>query len=274
MKKTRSDRSHAGHRQQTQLTFKSPDPMDDNEFRKRAFSEPRTEDPELHEAARGNSARQRLMQEIAELEEHISATLSTVSAPSGLADRLKQQIEPTPSGKRGLMRFFAVAATVAAVAAITLIPDPANRPSAGDVAFHDDLVAHLHDEAPVYDGNASSRWAEVSGVLAAAGLASTGDGSWTDSSAALRTADLKFARHCDLGEAGRGVHIVLEGEHGPVSVILSTNKPVDSALTIEDDRFQGRILPTEYGNMAIIGEQGENLADYENMVAESVEWSI
>ena len=36
--------------------------MDDNEFRKRAFSEPGSEDPDLHEAARGDSARQRLMQ--------------------------------------------------------------------------------------------------------------------------------------------------------------------------------------------------------------------
>lgn len=250
--------------------------MDDNEFRLRAFSEPGSDDPDLHEAARGDSARQRLMQEIAELEEHISSAISTVSVPSGLADRLKQQVDPAPAAgsKRGLMRFFPVAAMVVIAAAITLIPDLGNRPSAEDIAFHDDLVAHLHEEAPTYDGDTSARWAEVSGVLAAAGLAAAGNGSPTGNGIPLQTAGLKFARHCNLGEAGRGAHIVLEGERGPVSVILATNKPVERAIDIEDERFHGRIIPTEYGNMAVIGERGEVLADYETMVADSVEWSI
>lgn len=249
--------------------------MDDNEFRRRAFSEPGSEDPDLHEAARGNSARQRLMQEIAELEEHISSAIGTVSVPSGLADRLKQQVEPAPAaGKRGLMRFFTVAAMVVIAAAITLVPDLGNRPSAEDVAFHDDLVAHLHEEAPAYDGDTSTQWAEVSGVLASAGLTAAGNGSPPESGIPLQAAGLKFARHCNLGEAGRGAHIVLEGERGPVSVILATNKPVERAIDIEDERFHGRIIPTEYGNMAIIGEQGEVLTGYETMVADSVEWPI
>ncbi|MEX1198702.1 MAG: DUF3379 family protein [Pseudohongiellaceae bacterium] len=247
--------------------------MDDNEFRLRAFSEPGSEDPDLHEAARGDSTRQRLMQEIAELEEHISSAIDTVAVPSGLADRLKQQVEPARTGKRGLMRFFPVAAMVVIAAAITLMPDPGNRPGAQDLAFHDELVTHLHDEAAAYDDEGSTRWAEVSGVLAAAGLAA-GNGGASTSGIPLRTAGLKFARHCDLGDAGRGAHIVLEGEQGPVSVILSINKPVDRAFIIEDERFQGRIIPTEYGNMVIVGEQGEILSGYETMVADSVQWSI
>lgn len=249
--------------------------MDDNEFRRRAFSEPGSEDPDLHEAARGNSARQRLMQEIAELEEHISSAVSTVSVPSGLADRLKQQVEPAPAAKKGgLMRFFPVAAMVVIVAAITLVPDFGNRPSAEDVAFHDDLVAHLHQEAPTYEGDTSTRWSEVSGVLTAAGLAAAGSGNASGNTTPLQGAALKFARHCDLGEAGRGAHIVLEGEQGPVSVVLATNKPVERPIDIEDERFHGRIIPTEFGNMAVIGEAGEVLTDYETLVADSLEWSI
>lgn len=249
--------------------------MDDNEFRLRAFSEPGSEDPDLHEAARGDSTRQRLMQEIAELEEHISSVVGTVSVPSGLADRLKQQIEEPvrTGGQRGLMRFFTVAAMVVIAAAITLVLDAGDRPSAEDLAFHDDLVAHLHDEAPSYDGDTSVRWAEVSGILTETGLTADNDNP-SRNGTSLRTASLKFARHCNLGEAGRGAHIVLDGEQGPVSVILSTNKPVERAFTIDDERFHGRIIPTEYGNMAIIGEQGEALSDYETMVADNIEWSI
>jgi hypothetical protein len=247
--------------------------MDDNEFRIRAFSEPGSEDPDLHKAANGDSARQRLMQEIAELEEHISSAISTVSVPTGLADRLKQQIDPEPRSRWNPMRVFMVAATVVIAAAITLIPDFTNQPSAEDAAFRDDLVAHLHEEAPVYDGDTSIRWEEVSNVLAATGLGESG-GVSSGSDTPLQSTGLIFARYCDLGEAGRGAHIVLEGERGPVSVILAINKPVERTITIEDERFHGRIIPTARGNMAIIGEQGEVLTGYETIVAESIDWSI
>ena len=41
---------------------------------------------------------------------------------------------------------------------------------------------------------------------------------------------------------------------------------MDRAFTVEDERFHGRIIPTEYGNMAIIGEPGEVLNGLQAMV--------
>jgi len=249
--------------------------MDDNEFRKRVFSDPSGDDPDLHEAARDNSARQKLIAEIAELEELINSVIGAIPVPADLASRLKQQIEPAaPARPHRQARFILAAAMVVVVMAMTLLlPDLRDAPGAQDLAFRDNLVAHLHQEASTYGGDISARWSETSSVLATAGVRAAG-GDLPDGGNLLQAARIKFARHCDLGDAGRSAHIVLEGQQGPVSVIFAGNKPVERILTIEDERFQGRIIPTEHGNMAIIGERGEALADYEALVTDSIEWSI
>lgn len=248
--------------------------MDDNEFRKRAFSDPRGDDPDLHDAARGNSGRQKLMAEIAELEERISSAISAVPVPADLVTRLKQQVEPTPAASHNPGRYFLLAAMVVVAVAVTIMfPGIQDNPSAQDLAFRDNLIEHLHREAPAYDGDSSAHWSEASSVLTTAGVLASGSGQSRNENP-LRAAGIKFARHCDLGDAGRSAHIVLEGERGPVSVIFAANKPVDHTLDIEDERFHGRIIPTEHGNMAIIGEQGEVLTDYEVLVTDSIGWSI
>ncbi len=248
--------------------------MDDNEFRKRAFSDPHSDDPDLHRAARSDSARMKLMEELSELEEHIRSTVSTVAVPADLAERLKQQIHAAPpSGRGNPLRYFAVAASTLVIAAALLLMIPGSGPSSRDQAFHDNLVAHLHQEAPAYEGDTSARWSDASGVLAAAGIMAPNMAGSADGDR-LETADIKFAQHCDLGESGRGVHIVMEGEHGPVSVILTRGDPVEQAMTIDDERFHGRITPTGTGNMAVVGEQGEQLSEYATLVADHIEWPI
>lgn len=243
--------------------------MDDTEFRKRALSEPRSEDPELQDAARGNSARERLMAEAAELEERISDTIKRVSVPTDLADRLKKHASSpiAGSGSRNPLRYLAIAATLFVAAAITLVPGMINSPSAQDLAFHDHLVNHLHSEAGAYAGNEQADWNNVHDIIRSGGGQVQND-------ARLRDATIKFARDCDLGEFGRGTHLVMQGEHGPVSVIYTSSRPVNTVIDIQDNRFRGRIIPLQNGNLAIAGEEGESLSGYEQLVTASLDWSV
>lgn len=64
---------------------------------------------------------------------------------------------------------------------------------------------------------------------------------------------------------------MLQGEQGPVSVIVINNSPVQVEYQIRDERFQGLVVPASEGNMILVGEQGENLEQLKQMVADSME---
>jgi hypothetical protein len=69
-------------------------------------------------------------------------------------------------------------------------------------------------------------------------------------------------------------HLVIQGEKGPVTLLLMPDEMVQGASTIDGINVNGVILPVGNGSIAIIGEREENLAEIEQRVINSVEWSI
>ena len=69
-------------------------------------------------------------------------------------------------------------------------------------------------------------------------------------------------------------HLVIQGEKGPVTLLLMPDEKIDMAELIEGDNVNGVILPVGDGSIAIIGERDEDLALIEERVIDSVEWSI
>lgn len=89
-----------------------------------------------------------------------------------------------------------------------------------------------------------------------------------DSSAGLIT----YARTCVID--GHSVpHLVLQGEHGPVTLILLPDEKIDAARTIEGESVSGVILPVGDGSIAIIGERGQPLDEIEQQVIQSMQWT-
>ena len=85
---------------------------------------------------------------------------------------------------------------------------------------------------------------------------------------------ITFAKVCGLGGTLRGAHLVTIGKNGPVSVILVRSTPVGRRLEVNDPRYEGRILPSNDGNMAVIGEKAEELDRFEQIISSNIEWSI
>lgn len=253
--------------------------MDDLEFRKRAYSNPTDEDPEFHDAARSDPARQRLLEELNSLENQLSDTVNTISVPDGLAERLKQhgteqgaesatRPQATPGNSFRFRPHMTLAASLVVALALTFITmGRPGQPSAQDMALHDDIVAHLHDEASEYAGDVEASWDRLTEVVAAGG-------GRIDDDSRLQDMHVKFARDCDLSESRTGTHIVLEGERGPVSVVFVNNTPVSQDLELDDERFAGRIIPMQEGSMAIVGEKDEPLETFEALARSSFQWSI
>lgn len=83
---------------------------------------------------------------------------------------------------------------------------------------------------------------------------------------------VSYARTCVIN--GREIpHLVIQGERGPVTLLLLPDEKVSSAVPLEGEGTQGVILPVGNGSIAIIGERGERLDEVERRLTNSVKWN-
>lgn len=88
-----------------------------------------------------------------------------------------------------------------------------------------------------------------------------------DHSAGLIT----YAQSCVIN--GRTVpHLVIQGKHGPVTILLMPGEHVDEAIDVMGDHVNGVILPVGDGSIAIVGELEEPLDGIRKKVLSSVTW--
>jgi hypothetical protein len=84
---------------------------------------------------------------------------------------------------------------------------------------------------------------------------------------------ISYAQSCVIN--GKTVpHLVIQGEHGPITLILMPDEMIDVARTFMGERVNGVLIPHGSGSIAIIGENEQDLTEIEQSVVDSVEWSI
>ena len=134
---------------------------------------------------------------------------------------------------------------------------------AGDYSLADEILAHIDHEpgalrvtdVAVSDQRLSRVFNPSVGTM--------------DRSVGLIT----YAQSCVIN--GRTIpRLVIQGEKGPITLLLMPDEMVDGASTFMGEGVDGIILPVGNGSIAIIGEREENLAEIEQKVMDSVEWSI
>ena len=155
--------------------------------------------------------------------------------------------------------WFAVAATVviAAFVGVRMVGNDVTYPSLAD-----EIVAHLDHEPRALkatDKPVSDR------ALARVVPASIAE---MNHEAGLIT----YARTCVIN--GKKIpHLVIQGEFGPVTILLMPDEMIDGAVQIDGQSINGVILPIGSGSVAIIGEDKENLGNIQQSVVDSVSWS-
>lgn len=83
---------------------------------------------------------------------------------------------------------------------------------------------------------------------------------------------ITYARTCPIN--GKQVpHLVIQGEKGPITVLLMPDEKIDAAMPLEGRGIKGVILPVGRGSIAIIGERDEQLEQFNQQVIDSVRWS-
>jgi hypothetical protein len=83
-----------------------------------------------------------------------------------------------------------------------------------------------------------------------------------------------YAKLCPF--RGRMVaHFVVQGERGPVTVLLLPDEHVAAPLPIDEDGFKGTVVPLERGgSVAIVGQPDEDLEVIRDRLAQAVRWRL
>lgn len=84
-------------------------------------------------------------------------------------------------------------------------------------------------------------------------------------------ATMNFASPCPMRK-GKGFHLVLQGESGPVTVLIMPNDHIDSRVATTDQRYQAVILPTKNGSMAIVAENATDVAQMETRLMSALQF--
>lgn len=155
--------------------------------------------------------------------------------------------------------WFAVAAGFALAAVIGL---QIMKPDYSQMTLAEQVVAHLdHEEGSLVVTDVAVSERTLESVVSS-------DVARMDDGVGLVT----YARSCVIN--GRSVpHLVIQGEKGPVTLLLMPDEYVTEATPLAGESINGVILPVGNGSIAIIGERDEQIRKIGDRVAESVSWT-
>ena len=83
---------------------------------------------------------------------------------------------------------------------------------------------------------------------------------------------ITYAQTCVIN-GKRIPHLVVQGERGPVTILLLPDERIEAATPLEGQSVQGVILPVGDGSIAIIGDREEALGPIQENVLQAVTWT-
>lgn len=235
--------------------------MDCLTFRRQMLEDPRRSEPALVEHEAGCAACAAFAHGLRADEARLHAALQ-VPTPPELAERIQLAVSFGPAATaRNSRRWLSVAAAgLLAVAAGGLGWLHYHKPYQ-DLSLERSVLHHVADETRhLYDpGPADSE--DLRSVFARFGA--------RVSEQAL--GQVNFAGICMM-RRNRGVHLVLRGEQGPVTVFFMPGERAEQVMPLKSERFAGLIEPTAWGSIAVVGEHGEPLQPMLQRIRRAVSW--
>lgn len=263
--------------------------MNENDFRKRVYINPPAADQEILDSAASNPDLQIILDQTQKMDEDMRGIMNAVEIPAGLKEKLlaipeAEQATSTssdtlkaladkPAANSSFFQYFAIAASLMLAVGVTFSLTYKSGPSPADIAFGNEVIEHLYME--------STEIAAINSGLAldSVGMpmiinAMTGVGTQLVSNSFITTTPVRFAKPCIIIPAYDSAHLMIEGSQGAVSVFVINNSPVSIEYKINDDRFNGIVVPMGNGNMILVGEADEDLGRYKDLFSENIEWVI
>ncbi len=187
-------------------------------------------------------------------------TLREIRPPEGLAERIQLAARFEHNATVRRRWWYASAASLLLMVGVSMVSLWQTSLERGGVTLAQSVVSHIEDEAHHLRAAQPVSGGRLKWVFERFGAELAGD-----------IGPVNFAAEC-LMRTRNGVHLVLPGELGPITVFFMPGESADGPIAVDQGRFQGEIVPTAWGSIAVIGEQGEALAGKGSRLAAAVRW--
>jgi len=230
--------------------------MDFTEFKRRLGAEPRSRDPELI-AARDSSSEHREAVIKAELFEEKLERAASLPVPSDLLEDI-QSVSTSQQVKRP--KWWPVAMAASVLIAVGAAGIAWNMSSPGWESVEAYVMDHYrHDGDKVLALAQEGTDADVHAMLARFDL---------DATPELANI-VSLIKYCPTPE-GKGIHMILNTEDGPVTVIYMPDIHVTDQEMLVFDAMEALLVDLEHGSAAIIGANTQHIQDYYAVVHDSI----
>ncbi|MEN7343125.1 MAG: DUF3379 family protein [Pseudomonadota bacterium] len=240
--------------------------MNYEEFEKTILADPSAESEALDAFEATSPEARELRRKVRLLDQQLASAMAVPVPPSVVhADPTGQSnvVGLKQSRRRAPAVWFATAACLALVA-LVFTRQPEVAPATETVTLADTLVELIvHDIHEMEPGRPAVDRSKLTAVLGPAG-------SEMDDGAPL----VSFAKTCPVN-GNQVAHLVMQGENGPVTVIVMPDERVDGPVSIMRDGLEGVILPVgDSGSIAIIGRDSASVEAIQDQALEAVGLSI
>ncbi len=237
--------------------------MDCNELKQRILADPSATYDEADLAACDGA--RALLDEVRALDEKLKPAMAIDVPPLSMPELPEidtDKVVGLPTRRGGKAPIWLATAAAVTLAAFLGINSFVGHDHSG-LSIEDQIIAHMDHEpwslkvtdVPVNDRRLNRIVpASIANVSHDAGL-------------------ITYAESCEIN--GNVVpHLVIQGERGPVTIILLPDEEVDGPSRFEGGGFSGVLVPVGKGSIAIIGEEGpENLERIQREFVSSAAWS-
>lgn len=190
------------------------------------------------------------------------AVLREVAPPTGLADRVRLAARFEHRAERRRRWWYAAAASVLLIVSVGLLSPMQTVHEGGGLTLAQSVLNHIEDE---------------SDHLRATGSVSSGRLKWVfgrfGATLVRDLGQVNFAAECAM-RVRNGVHLVLPGRVGPITVFFMPGERTDGPLPVRSERFDGSIVPTAWGSIAVVGELGEAVHGLGQRLSAAVDWPM
>ena len=230
--------------------------MNFSEFKKLLGADPRNRDPETLRARQSAPEFEAAAKEAEIFEEKIEAALH-VQPPADLLNNIKSISQQPIRPRRNWLPLALAASVLVSVGAVTMVWKQSRQ--------WESVEAYVSDH---YSHDGSKLVARASGPVARedidrimAKLGASADESLSDR--------IQFIKFCPTPK-GRGAHMVVSTDQGPMTIIFMPRTQVADGEMVEFDQMHAMLVNLEHGSAAIIGKQSQVVENLQAMIRSSL----
>lgn len=236
--------------------------MDCVNFRRRLLEDPARHDWAMNQHEADCESCAGYAERVRRNEQQLRAMLSA-PVPDELAERIQLavRLDQKPQARPERRIWLATAASLLiAVTAGLLWMNVPHETQLHQASLSQSVLHHIDDETHVLRQPGPVGPYQVNEVFGRFGASVEGS-----------LGPVSFAAECQMRHK-TGVHLVLPGEMGAVTVLFMPGEMSEGTEPIVTERFAGQIYPMAWGSIAVVGERGEKLDLVVERVIKMVQW--